>query len=159
MAAAVAMAESQGYTDADNDTRGLTPAERFARFGKPAGPEWSIGLWQINMLSAPQFDPAQLTDPAYNARAALIVSGGGTNWTPWANTIQDGGYRQYLPPGYVPPTQQHATPFTLPPPPPPIIPPRRRTDIVPAVALVGAVALAVAAGYAATVGMELEQYD
>ncbi len=67
---AIALAESGGNTDAHN----------------PSG-EDSWGLWQINV------DPAvrpnhwgDLTDPVNNARAALEVSGGGTNLRPWTVT-------------------------------------------------------------------------
>jgi hypothetical protein len=67
---AIALAESGGNTDAHN----------------PSG-EDSWGLWQINV------DPAvrpnhwgDLTDPVNNARAALEISGGGTNLRPWTVT-------------------------------------------------------------------------
>lgn len=48
------------------------------------GPEDSIGLFQVNMLAHPQYDPERLaTDPLYAAQAAYEISGGGTNFNPW----------------------------------------------------------------------------
>jgi cell wall-associated NlpC family hydrolase len=67
---AIALAESGGNTDAHN----------------PRG-EDSWGLWQINV--DPGVRPnhwGDLTDPVTNARAALEVSGGGTNLRPWTVT-------------------------------------------------------------------------
>lgn len=81
LAAAVAMAESGGNPNAMGD----------AQFGG------SVGLWQINLPSHPNYDPARLTDPVYNAQAAYAISSGGTNWQPWT-TYRTGAYQQY----YVP---------------------------------------------------------
>jgi hypothetical protein len=78
LAAAVAMAESGGYTNAVGDVD----------LGK------SIGLWQINLPSHPQYDPQALLDPTYNARAALAISSGGTDWSPWT-TFRSGAYKTY----------------------------------------------------------------
>lgn len=64
----------------------------------------SYGLWQINMLGdlgperRRQFGIArndQLFDPATNAKAMYITSGGGSNWRPWT-TFKNGAHRPYL---------------------------------------------------------------
>jgi hypothetical protein len=70
-AAEVAMAESSGRENATNvNSNGSTDE----------------GYWQINN----QAHPGQATyDPLGNARAAVAISGNGTNWTPWV-TYQHG---------------------------------------------------------------------
>ena len=80
LAAAVAMAESGG------DPGAIGPE----KIGSP-----SYGLWQIHASAHPQYEPARLLDPEYNARAALAVSAGGTNWQPWT-TYRTGAYTRYL---------------------------------------------------------------
>jgi hypothetical protein len=91
LAAAIAMAESGGNTSAHN----------------ALPPDDSYGLWQINMIGAGGPDRrralgittnAQLYDPATNARAMMLVSGGGTNFTPWS-AYTSGRYQKYLPAG------------------------------------------------------------
>jgi LysM repeat protein len=67
-AASIAMAESSG--------------EQYA-----TGPFGERGYWQINPIHG-----GLSTYDAYgNARAAVIISGGGTNWSPWT-TFVDGAY-------------------------------------------------------------------
>jgi len=83
MAAAVAMAESEGNPDAVGDVD-ISP------------PDGSVGLWQINAAHHPQFDPKSLHDPVVNARAALAVSGGGVYWKPWT-TYRLGAVSKFLP--------------------------------------------------------------
>lgn len=76
VAAAIAMAESSGNPDAtDYDSNGTVDR----------------GLWQINSIHGAQstFSVAQ------NAKAAVAISGNGSNWTPWT-TFNSGAYRQYL---------------------------------------------------------------
>jgi hypothetical protein len=85
-AAAVAMAESRGNPSAQNIVTNPAPGN---------GPERSFGLWQINTLAHPQYPEHLLLDPTYNAQAALAISQGGTNWTPWS-TYNHGDYRQYM---------------------------------------------------------------
>jgi hypothetical protein len=65
-AAAIAKAESGGYPDAYNT-------------------EGSWGLWQVNLPNHPEYagDPSALYDPTTNARAALKISRGGTDFSPW----------------------------------------------------------------------------
>lgn len=90
-AAAVAMAESKGVTDAVGDV-GLQDAKW--------GP--SIGLWQIRSLKAeygtgsPR-DASRLKDPWFNTQAMLSISGKGSNWKPWS-TYNSGSYKDYLGP-------------------------------------------------------------
>jgi hypothetical protein len=74
IAAAIALAESGGNPSAPGD--GGT----------------SIGLWQVHMPDHPQYSEAQLLDPLGNARAAVQISNGGTDWMPWTSYwSRDGG--------------------------------------------------------------------
>jgi len=93
IAAAVAMAESSGYSSNDTIKSGL-----YARTG-----ETSYGLWQINMTGDLGPDRIKkfglssykdLYDPVINARAAFKLSGG-SNWGPWT-TYDNGKYLPYL---------------------------------------------------------------
>lgn len=87
-AVAIALAESSGNANALNDVP----------------PDLSYGLWQINMLG--DMGPERrrqlkigsneaLYDPQTNARAAKMISSGGTNWRPWS-TYTNGAYTDYL---------------------------------------------------------------
>lgn len=42
-----------------------------------------VGLWQINQKSHPRWTVRQLKDPHTNAAAALSISSGGRDWSPW----------------------------------------------------------------------------
>lgn len=77
LAAAVALAESGGVTGAVN---------RSSR-------EYSVGLWQINTKKHP-YSVDDMKDPLKNARAALAISHGGTDWKPWP-TFTNGKYLQF----------------------------------------------------------------
>jgi LysM repeat protein len=68
MAAEIAMAESSG--------------QQFA-----TGAAGERGYWQIN----PDHGPLSTYDPLGNAKAAVIISDDGTNWTPWT-TFTSGAY-------------------------------------------------------------------
>jgi hypothetical protein len=82
IAAAVALAESAGYPEARGDGGA------------------SFGLWQVHTPSHPEYTPALLLEPAYNAKAAWeIFSKGG--WAMWT-TYRTGAYRQYMPKGTTP---------------------------------------------------------
>lgn len=71
MAAAVAMAESGGRSDAvGNNTNGTVDR----------------GLWQINSIHG----SLSSTDPIANARAAVQISNNGTNWRPWCTVWSNG---------------------------------------------------------------------
>lgn len=77
LAAAIAIAESGGKSVALNNT--------------PATGDYSVGLWQINYFgnlansrTASYGTPAELqADPNLQAKAAIALSGNGTNWGPW----------------------------------------------------------------------------
>jgi hypothetical protein len=76
LAAAVAMAESGGNTDARNiNTDGSIDR----------------GLWQINSIHGALSTYSQ----AGNARAAIKISSGGRNWSPWV-AYKSGAYRRFL---------------------------------------------------------------
>lgn len=78
IAAAVAMAESGGKSDASNtNTNGSIDR----------------GLWQINSVHGPQ----STFDPVANVKSAISISSGGKNWSPWT-TFKTGAYRRYLSP-------------------------------------------------------------
>ncbi len=83
LAAAVAMAESGGY------------ARRIAQepFGGP-----SYGLWMIHQSAHPQYNPAALLDPVYNAAAAFEISKGGTDFSAWS-TFNKGLHLRWMPKG------------------------------------------------------------
>lgn len=81
-ATAIAMAESGGNPDAVGDTS-ITP------------PYGSVGLWQINVAAHPQYTADSLHDPSTNAQAALAISSGGTNFSPWS-TFNSGAYQKYM---------------------------------------------------------------
>jgi Lysozyme like domain len=95
LAAAIAMAESGGDTGIPNDTRQRTDL--------PAGimQEDSVGLWQINRISSPSSAPTKyaswdLADPDVNAQAAFEISSGGTRWIPgWTTTVRNGSYKKF----------------------------------------------------------------
>jgi hypothetical protein len=77
MAAAIAMAESSGNPDAQNDN-GDGSKDR--------------GLWQINSVHGSQ----STFDPLANAKAAVAISQNGTSWrawcTAWSNGLCGGTY-------------------------------------------------------------------
>ena len=128
--AAIAMAESQGYTTALNDTR-----------NKPLPPghheEYSVGLWQINMLNRPgsQYTQAALTDPVLNAQIAYQLSNGGKNlWGPWYTTMKYGRYLKW-----------YSGPVVVPP----------ESGVSSLLGVVGAFALTAGAGFAAYQGLKI----
>jgi hypothetical protein len=88
IAVAVAMAESGGYPEASGDPLcGV-----------------SLGLWQINVASHPEFkgNPDVLFDPLTNAKAAYKISNGGTSWGPWSTyttKVASQSFRRYMPGG------------------------------------------------------------
>jgi Lysozyme like domain len=83
IAAAIALAESSGDPKAQGD---------FDPNGQPT----SLGLWQIHFTVHPEFDPAQLTDPVYNAQVAFtLYNRRGGNFTDWT-TYKTGAYKNFL---------------------------------------------------------------
>lgn len=82
----------------------LTESGGDARAYNPRGLDNSYGLWQINMRGDLGPDRRkklgltsneQLFDPATNARAMMLISGGGKDWTPWT-TFTSGRYLLYV---------------------------------------------------------------
>jgi len=71
MASAIALAESGGRSDATNSNDNGT-VDR--------------GLWQINSIHG----SLSTFDPLANARAAVSISGNGTNWRPWCTAWSNG---------------------------------------------------------------------
>lgn len=53
------------------------------------------GLWQINDCYHPEVNEACAFDAACNAKAALAISSGGTNWSPWA-AYNNGAYKHHI---------------------------------------------------------------
>lgn len=53
------------------------------------------GLFQINSVHK----PSNCFDPANNAKLALGISHGGTNWNAWTGTYKNGKYLLYMPRG------------------------------------------------------------
>jgi hypothetical protein len=93
-AAAVAQAESGGRTDAILNT--AYPSRPGYRKPSPgAQPEYSVGLWQINMRAHPSYSQAFLLTATGNAQAAIAISGNGASWSPWS-TYTNGAYKQFL---------------------------------------------------------------
>jgi hypothetical protein len=72
MAAAIAMAESGGNPNAVNGSNSNGSTDR--------------GLWQINSIHGSQ----STLDPLANARAAVGISKGGTDWRPWCTAWSNG---------------------------------------------------------------------
>lgn len=94
VAAAIAMAESSGVTTVIANTA----YPRRAGYHAPspgAQKEYSVGLWQINLLAHPQYTEAQMLDPAKNAAAAIAISGNGSDFGPWS-TYTSGAYKAFL---------------------------------------------------------------
>jgi hypothetical protein len=76
IASAIAMAESSGRADAtDNDSNGTQDQ----------------GLWQVNSSHG----LSNMFSPMANARAAIQISGNGTNWNPWT-TYTSGAYQEFM---------------------------------------------------------------
>lgn len=142
LAAAVAWAESRGNPNALHDTSQQTD------FPPGIGPERSIGLWQISTIANPRYASWALTDPDTNAQAAYEISNRGTNWRPWSTYLCcvqrcqsvgcDAGVSLAIARASAP----------APVPAPIIVPPKKQP--MGAGPIVVAVALAAAAGYAAT---------
>lgn len=72
VAAAIAMAESGGNPNAVNSSNSNGSTDR--------------GLWQINSIHGSQ----STLDPVANARAAVAISKGGTDWRPWCVAWSNG---------------------------------------------------------------------
>lgn len=84
-AVAISLAESSGrQTVTHRNSNGTT----------------DYGLWQINSVHGALLQQGDWRNPVDNAKMALQVSGGGTNWKPWS-TFNNGSYLLFLPRGKV----------------------------------------------------------
>lgn len=93
IAAAIAQAESGGCKYAKAGPNDDRPSPQCVY--RETDLENSYGLWQINIDAHAQYDGQSLYDAVYNATAALGVSNGGVDFSPWS-TFQDGSFTQYL---------------------------------------------------------------
>lgn len=94
VAAAIAEAESGGDSTKINNTA-YQDLAGYHHAVPGAQPEYSVGLWQINLLAHPSYTKAEMLDPLQNAKAAVAISDGGANFDPWS-TYTSGAYRQYV---------------------------------------------------------------
>lgn len=81
LAAAIALAESNGYEDSLGDWKD----------GEPT----SFGLWQIHLPAHPQYSRHDMLIAPDNALAAYQISRKGTRWLPWS-TFKTGKYKEFL---------------------------------------------------------------
>lgn len=84
-AAAIALAESGGNPNALCDSCSGVP-------------EYSVGLWQINLNAHPQWNSTDMRDPFKNAQAAVSLQKARGNFTDWTTYI-DGTFLRYVPGG------------------------------------------------------------
>ena len=102
-AAAIAQAESGGNTSAIlNTAYPQLPGYRPPSSG--ALREYSVGLWQVNMLAHPQYSVSSLLTPVGNANAAVAIASGGASFSAWS-TYKSGAYKRYLTSGGTPTAQ------------------------------------------------------
>ncbi|MCY1059118.1 hypothetical protein [Nannocystis sp. SCPEA4] len=85
-AVAIGMAESGCKPDAT----GTNPASGSCPHGSR-----DRGLWQINSCWHPEVSDECAYDPNCNAKEALRISNGGTDWSPWS-AYKNGSYKQFL---------------------------------------------------------------
>jgi len=101
VAAAIAQAESGGDPSKINNTSDPSkPGYHAPSAG--AQPEYSVGLWQINLVAHPGYTQAAMLTTTGNAGAAVAISSGGLSFSAWT-TYEDGAYRPFLT-GAAPPT-------------------------------------------------------
>ena len=97
-AAAIAQAESSGDPSKINNTA----YPNRPNYHPPAPgnlPEYSVGLWQINLVAHPNYTEKNMLDPVKNAAAAVTISNNGRDFSPWSTyTTPDPklSYKQYL---------------------------------------------------------------
>jgi Lysozyme like domain len=108
-AASIAQAESGGDTSRINNTAYPNrPGYHPVAIGNLK--EYSVGLWQINMLAHPSYTQASLLTAAGNVKAALAISVEGSSFGAWSTFIS-GSYRRFLT-GTVSTTPQQGATFT-----------------------------------------------
>jgi len=93
-AAAIALAESGGNPDAILNTA-YPGRPNYRPPSSGASPEFSVGLWQVNLLAHPNYTEAQMLTPARAAAAAVAISSSGSNFQPWS-TYTSGAYLTHL---------------------------------------------------------------
>jgi hypothetical protein len=81
--AGIALAESGGNPSAVYNTA-YPNLPGYSQVLPGNSPEYSIGLWQINQVAHPQYNPQNLQTPEQQAQAAIAVGGNGATWSPWA---------------------------------------------------------------------------
>lgn len=87
-----------GPSDRSTEWAGICNAES-GRDDEAVSPDGAIGLWQIMPFNAHigGGGVGDLFDPTYNAKVAVIMSGGGTNCAAWdscyVNIFRSGRYR------------------------------------------------------------------
>lgn len=92
-AAAIALAESRGNTQAYNKEPQDVPG-RYNRTSEDDG-LGSYGLWQIYLAAHPELSGVDLTDPQNNANAAFSVYSEAGGFHPWS-TFKSGAYQEYM---------------------------------------------------------------
>jgi hypothetical protein len=98
IAAAIALAESSGCKYAHAGPTDTRPSPQCVY--RETDQENSDGLWQVNLFAHSEYTDDELYDAVGNARAALAVSSGGSDFSPWT-TFTSGAFTQYLT-GYPP---------------------------------------------------------
>lgn len=92
-AAAIAEAESSGCQYALAGPVDIRPV-KSCHWNVTNG-ENSCGFWQINLRAHPTYSAPAIFDKLTNAKAAVAISRGGLDFSPWS-TYQNGAYRAFL---------------------------------------------------------------
>ena len=112
LAASIAQAESGGDTSRINNTA----YPNLPGYHPPAAGnlrEYSVGLWQINLLAHPTYTTTQMLGQVGNANAAVAISNQGRSFGAWS-TYTSGAYKQYLQTGGVAAPQPGTVDYTSP---------------------------------------------
>jgi Lysozyme like domain len=94
-AAAIAQAESGARTDAILNTA-YPNRPNYHPPAKGNLPEFSVGLWQINIYAHKQYTEAAMLTEAGNVQAALALSVEGSDFHPWSTFTTTDPNRTYL---------------------------------------------------------------
>lgn len=94
VASAIALAESKGDSAAIDNTN---YPRRAGYHPAPPGSskEFSVGLWQINLLAHPTYTQADMLVALKNAQAAVAISNKGADFGAWS-TYTNHAYRAFL---------------------------------------------------------------
>ena len=100
IAAAIAEAESGGVSTKINNTAypnkpGYHPPSRGSL------PEYSVGLWQINIYAHTQYTEAAMLDPLSNAAAAVSIRNARGSFSDWT-TYTHNTYKKFLQKNFTP---------------------------------------------------------